>query len=332
MTSLKILKNEKAVLALAWSLCFISSENIFLELISHVTSEKHCASLVIGAIIYWLFGFAFAFGGNMNDIKGEAERFIGHTDFALADLNSDAYAFWFFQFVFAATAATIVSGAIAERAEFMAYLIYSGLITGFVYPVVTHWAWSNEGWLVAGNSDVAYLDFAGSGVVHMVGGMLALTGAICIGPRIGRFDKTNDQSIRGHTVPMVSLGGFILFFGFLAFNGGSQLTISYSGDASVVALAIVNTILSGAGGAVTTMLMKRIATGLFDGHWSLLTTINGGLSGMVSICAGCNSVETYAAFITGLIAGMVFMLWSFVLEKLKVDDPLDAVAELEDND
>ncbi|CAB3980674.1 ammonium transporter 1 [Paramuricea clavata] len=288
---------------------------------------KNTLDLFCGATVYWLVGYSFAFGGDDDNIKGRGDAFIGHDNFALSDLDENDYATWFFQFVFAATAATIVSGAIAERAEFMAYLIYSALITGFVYPVVTHWAWSKHGWLKVSqeDDDITYQDFAGSGVVHMVGGMLALTGAIAVGPRIGRFED-DDKTLRGHTVPMVSLGGFILFFGFLAFNGGSQASIAEDGDAATVALAIVNTILSGAGGAIMAMVIKRIATGFFTGHWSLLTTINGGLAGMVAICAGCNTVHPWAGFVIGLVAGLVFMTWSYLIEKLKIDDPLDAVA------
>ncbi|XP_028414397.1 putative ammonium transporter 1 [Dendronephthya gigantea] len=288
---------------------------------------KNTLDLFCGATVYWLVGYSFAFGGDGDKFKGNGDAFIGHDNFALSGLDENDYAKWFFQFVFAATAATIVSGAIAERAEFIAYLVYSALITGFVYPVVTHWAWSDHGWLIKSleDDDIVYQDFAGSGVVHMVGGMLALTGAIAVGPRIGRFEG-DDKTLLGHTVPMVSLGGFILFFGFLAFNGGSQGSISKDGDAAVVALAIVNTILSGAGGAIMAMIIKRIATGFFNGHWSLLTTINGGLAGMVCICAGCNNVHPWAGFVIGLVAGVVFMAWSFLIEKMKIDDPLDAVA------
>ncbi|KAL9955945.1 hypothetical protein ACROYT_G037351 [Oculina patagonica] len=286
---------------------------------------KNFLDVFIGAVAYWLVGYAFAFGADSNG-------FIGHKYFALADLPIDKYSHWFFHFVFAATAATIVSGAMAERTEFKAYLMYSVFLTGFVYPTVTHWAWDENGWLYAGleyttdnvTMAVTYQDFAGSGVVHVVGGTVALVGAAVVGPRIEKFVNGVPVLISGHTVPKVALGGFILFFGFLAFNGGSQAAISSAGDADIVALAIVNTILGGAAGALTAMIIKRL--GFAEKYWSLLFTINGGLTGMVALCAGCNVVHPYAAFVIGIIAGMAYVCWSTVILRVKIDDPLDAVA------
>lgn len=284
---------------------------------------KNVLDVFMGAVAYWLFGYAFAFGKDGNG-------FIGYKYFALADLPADMYSHWFFHFVFAATAATIVSGAMAERTEFKAYLVYSCFLTGFVYPIVTHWAWDSNGWLGSGvtyssGDTVTYQDFAGSGVVHALGGTVALVGAAIVGPRVGRFsDNGKPQVLQGHTVPQAALGGFILFFGFLAFNGGSQAAIASEGDADVVALAIVNTILGGAAGALTAMIIKRL--GYAEKYWSLLFTINGGLTGMVALCAGCNAVYPFAAFIIGIIAGMAYVAWSTAMLYLKIDDPLDAVA------
>ncbi|XP_022793779.1 putative ammonium transporter 1 [Stylophora pistillata] len=286
---------------------------------------KNFLDVFIGAVAYWLFGYAFAFGA-------ESNVFIGHKYFALADLPAEKYSHWFFHFVFAATAATIVSGAMAERTEFKAYLVYSVFLTGFVYPVVTHWAWDGNGWLATGlkytkdnvTMSVTYQDFAGSGVVHVVGGAVALIGASLVGPRIGRFVHGVPVVISGHTVPKAALGGFIVFFGFLAFNGGSQAAIANEGDANAVALSIVNTVLGGASGALTAMIIKRL--GFVDKYWSLLFTINGGLTGMVAMCAGCNVVHPYVAAFIGIIAGMAYVAWSTVMLRVKVDDPLDAVA------
>lgn len=283
---------------------------------------KNVLDVFLGAVAYWLFGFAFAFGADGNG-------FIGYKYFALADLPSDQYSYWFFHFVFAATAATIVSGAMAERTEFKAYLVYSCFLTGFVYPIVTHWAWDGNGWLASGieydSGAIAYQDFAGSGVVHALGGTVALVGAAIVGPRLGRFSEDGTpQVLQGHTVPQAALGGFILFFGFLAFNGGSQAAIASPGDADTVALAIVNTILGGAAGALTAMIIKRL--GYAEKYWSLLFTINGGLTGMVAMCAGCNVVHPYAAIIIGVIAGMAYVAWSTAVLYFKIDDPLDAVA------
>ncbi|XP_071509117.1 putative ammonium transporter 1 [Diadema antillarum] len=279
---------------------------------------KNVLDVCIGAVAYWAVGYAFAFGG-------QANAFIGYRYFFFENFPSELYSHFFFHFVFAATAATIVSGAMAERTEFGAYLIYSSAITGIIYPIVTHWAWSSEGWLANGPKELAYLDFAGSGVVHCVGGTAALVGAAILGPRIGRYDENGKpQSIQGHTIPMTALGGFILFFGFFAFNGGSQASISAEGDGKVVALAIVNTIISAAFGALVAMVVRRI---VYKGsYWSLLTTINGGLTGMVAICAGCNVVHPWGAAIIGAVSGLTFIGWSCLMEKIRVDDPLDAVA------
>ncbi|XP_071831993.1 putative ammonium transporter 1 [Apostichopus japonicus] len=278
---------------------------------------KNLLDVFLGAVAYWAFGYAFAFGDQSNS-------FIGFSNFFFINLPDTSLSFFFFHFVFAATAATIVSGAMAERTSFLGYMIYSVCITGFVYPVVSHWAWSGTGWLGAGpgNPNVGYQDFAGSSVVHMVGGTAALIGASVLGPRTGRF--TNGSDFRGHTVPLVALGGFILFFGFFSFNGGSQASISSPGDGVVVANAITNTIICGAAAALVSLVLGKLVYGKMK--WSLLVTINGGLTGMVAICAGCNSLYAWGAFATGIIAGAIFIGVSMLVEKAQIDDPLDAVA------
>ncbi|XP_077977459.1 putative ammonium transporter 1 [Glandiceps talaboti] len=281
---------------------------------------KNLLDVSIGAIAYYAVGYAFSFGsGNF---------FIGYEYFFMIDMPTSLYSHWFFQFVFAATATTIVSGAMAERTEFVAYFIYSCIITGFIYPVVTHWAWSGEGWLTDGPPDetLQYSDFAGSGVVHVVGGAAGFVGAAIIGPRIGRFVNGKPVEIPGHTVPLSALGGFILMFGFFAFNGGSQAQISQPGDGVIVALAIVNTTLSGCIAAIVALILKRSPLNRGYPAWSLLATINGALTGMVAICAGCNVMEPWGAAITGLIAGFTYFCWSKLVLYIGVDDPLDAVA------
>ena len=280
---------------------------------------KNMMDCAIAAIVYWAIGYALAFGK-------ESNAFIGYSYFFLAHFPTNQVAFYFFQFVFAATAATIVSGAMAERTNIYAYFVYSICITGFVYPVVAHWVWDPRGWLAAEApwDGVFYMDFAGSTVVHAVGGIAGLMGAIALGPRIGQFDaETKVRSrIRGHTIPLMCLGGIILFFGFFAFNGGSQLAISNEGDGEVVSKAILNTILSGYGGGIVAILVSKIRTNKF----SLLQCINGTLTGMVAICAGCNVVEPWGALVTGTVAGMTFVAWSEGIFYAGVDDPLDAVA------
>ncbi|XP_059178358.1 putative ammonium transporter 1 [Physella acuta] len=287
---------------------------------------KNLFDSFLSGIAYWTVGYAFAYGpGN---------SFIGWHYFSSSELTDSDLAFFFFQFVFAATAATIVSGALAERCDFIAYLIYSFLITAFIYPVVTHWAWFHEGWLAQGmvyeingqNVTINYHDFAGSGVVHCVGGSAAFFGALILGPRIGRFHKETGTTInlRGHSVPFAALGGFILVFGFMAFNGGSQLTISKPGDGAKISLAIVNTVISGSTAAFATLLIHKI--GILGKHWSLLNTLNGALAGMVAVCAGCDLIRPWGATIVGAIACVSFNFTSWLINKAKIDDPVDAVA------
>ncbi|CAH1780971.1 unnamed protein product [Owenia fusiformis] len=294
---------------------------------------KNILDSFVGGVAYWTIGYAFAFGKSGNG-------FISWEYFASHNLEGVALANWFFHFVFAATAATIVSGAVAERCDFFAYFSYSFVITGFIYPIAAHWAWSGDGWLAAGLSydeviegtnitishNIPYQDFAGSGVVHLLGGAAALVGAAVMGPRIGRFEGGPEgQSMKGHSVPLAAMGGFILFFGFFAFNGGSQASISAEGDGAAVCLAMVNTIISASFAALTALLLRR--TPLFgDNKWSILVTINGALTGMVAICSGCNSVYPWGAAIIGVISAFTFLAWSYLVAKLKIDDPLDAVA------
>ncbi|KAL5006721.1 hypothetical protein ScPMuIL_015527 [Solemya velum] len=241
----------------------------------------------------------------------------------------------FFHYVFAATAATIVSGAVAERCDFVAYLVYSSMVTGFIYPVLTHWAWSRNGWLANGMDyegdegmfNIAYYDFAGSGIVHMCGGTAAFVGAWTMGPRIGRFDKETGTpiDIKGHSVPLAALGGFILLFGFFAFNGSSQGSISSPGDGTAVSISVVNTVIAGSSGAFLTMILNKLKW-IGDGKWSFLTTLNGCLTGMVASCSGVSQYYTYAAFVVGLGGGVFYMIFTWLVLRLRVDDPLDATA------
>jgi len=284
---------------------------------------KNMLDAFIGGLSYWAIGWGLAYGAGGNP-------FCGGSEFFNYQLDYDKYPKWFFQFVFAATAATIVSGAIAERCQFGAYFLYSILLTACVYPPVSHWAWDGgvetadglvgQGWL---NSS-GYADFAGSGVVHLLGGVCALIGCYFIGKRKGRFNKQGTAlDMPGHSVPLAALGGFILIFGFFAFNGGSQASISAPGDGGVVALAIVNTILGACAGGLTVLFFNRF---VLQQPWSFLMTLNGALAGMVSMCAGCNVYEPWAAIIVGVGAGFAFIGVHFAMLKFQLDDPLDAVA------
>ena len=261
------------------------------------------------------------------------QRFIGNRYFFLSNTDDSVYAFWFFQFTFAATAATIVSGAVAERCRLWAYLSYELMLVCFVYPVVAHWVWSTSGWASHFNVDsklfgVGVLDFAGDGPVHMVGGVASLAGAWILGPRMGRFDADGKAvDMPGHNASLTLLGVFFLWFGWFGFNPGSTLAISgYSGLAARVA---INTTFGAATAALTTLLIVIGWTKMTTGTAvvDLIMVGNGALAGLVSITGPCGWVEVWAAIPIGIIGAFVYFFSSkFVLNVLKVDDPLDAIA------
>ncbi|XP_010023793.2 ammonium transporter 1 member 1 [Eucalyptus grandis] len=281
-----------------------------------------------GGLFYYLFGFAFAFGSPSNG-------FIGHHFFGLKKVPSVAidYSNFLYQWAFAIAAAGITSGSIAERTQFVAYLIYSAFLTGFVYPVVSHWFWSTDGWASAFNSDdllfgSGVIDFAGSGVVHMVGGIAGFWGALIEGPRIGRFDHSGRSvALRGHSASLVVLGTFLLWFGWYGFNPGSFNKIlvaygsgSYYGQWSAVGRTAVTTTLAGCTAALTTLFGKR----LLSGHWNVTDVCNGLLGGFAAITAGCSVVEPWAAIICGFVAALVLISCNKIAEKVRYDDPLEA--------
>lgn len=281
---------------------------------------KNMLDAFIAGVAYWLFGWAFAYG--------EGNSFIGYGSFAIHDLEEDKYATWFFQYVFAATAATIVSGSLAERCNTTAYFTYSFIISGFIYPVVSRWAWHDDGWLKVGNDYGNYQDFAGSGAVHLCGGACALIGALLLGPRIGRFhpDTGEPIDIRGHSVPLTVTGGMILLVGFLAFNGGSLGHITHPGDGHTIAQVIANTTISGCFGGLTALLLVRIGVLGEPKVISMVHSMNGALAGMVSICAGVNNFHLWQSALIGIFASIVYILVHILVLKLKIDDPLDAIA------
>jgi Amt family ammonium transporter len=223
---------------------------------------------------------------------------------------------WLFQVAFAATAATIVSGAVAGRLKFSAYLVYSAIITAFIYPISGYWKWGG-GWLDA----LGFYDFAGSLVVHAVGGFAALAGAIVLGPRIGRFGKDGkSRAIPGHNLPIAALGVFILLIGWFGFNPGSQLAIVGQGNTDAVMLIAVNTLLAaGAGGFVA-----MITTWIMHRKPDLTMAANGVLGGLVGITANCDGVSNVEAIVIGAVAGVVVCLGVKLLDKLKIDDTVGA--------
>ncbi|PIM98842.1 Ammonia permease [Handroanthus impetiginosus] len=281
-----------------------------------------------GGIFYYLFGFAFAFGAPSNG-------FIGRHFFGLKEIPSSLYdySFFLYQWAFAIAAAGITSGSIAERTQFVAYLIYSSFLTGFVYPIVSHWFWSSDGWASASNTGnllfgSGVIDFAGSGVVHMVGGIAGLYGALIEGPRIGRFDHAGRAvALRGHSASLVVLGTFLLWFGWYGFNPGSFFKIlspyssgNYYGQWSAVGRTAVTTTLAGCTAALTTLFVKR----LLSGHWNVTDVCNGLLSGFAAITAGCSVVEPWAAVICGFVAALVLIGCNKLADMVKYDDPLEA--------
>ncbi|MGR3310162.1 MAG: ammonium transporter [Candidatus Brocadiales bacterium] len=275
-----------------------------------------------GALTFWLFGFALMFGGSgLGPGLDHGNWFIGYSGFLLL---GDAYdvttmMVWMFQMMFAATAATIVAGMCAERLKFQAYLIYSFFVCGVIYTIHGHWVWGG-GWL--GTLPIAggVRDFAGSGVVHAVGGLVGLAGAWMLGPRIGKYTAEGKPvAIPGHSITMVVLGTFILFFGWFGFNPGSTLAAT---DLRISVVA-VNTFLAGALGAVTVCYYTYIRTGRAD----ISLICNGALGGLVAITASCAYVPPWAAVVIGIIAAFVMLATVVLVESVfKIDDPVGAAS------
>ncbi|KAG2242349.1 hypothetical protein Bca52824_095807 [Brassica carinata] len=246
------------------------------------------------------------------------------------------YPYFLYQWTFAIAAAGITSGSIAERTQFVAYLIYSSFLTGLVYPIVSHWFWSSDGWASPARAEnllfgSGVIDFAGSGVVHMVGGIAGLWGALIEGPRIGRFENSGKPvTLRGHSATLVVLGTFLLWFGWYGFNPGSFAIInksygsspgsSFYGQWSAVGRTAVTTTLAGCTAALTTLFGKR----LIDGYWNVTDVCNGLLGGFAAITGGCSVVEPWAAVICGFVAAWVLMGFNKLADKLRYDDPLEA--------
>jgi Amt family ammonium transporter len=275
---------------------------------------KNLMDFSIGSLVYWAVGFAIMFGATASGLFGTSGFFLS----SASPLNSEGlwgFAYWIFQAVFAATAATIVSGSMAERTKFSSYLIYSVFITAVIYPVVGHWIWGG-GWLAA----KGMIDFAGSTVVHSVGGWAALVGALLLGPRIGKYKKDgSSNAIPGHNIPLASLGVFILWFGWFGFNAGSTT----SGIDLSIATIVVTTNLAAAAGALLAMITAWMRFGKPDTSMAL----NGALAGLVAITAGCANVSPLSAVIIGALGGiLVVFSVEFIDKVFHIDDPVGAVS------
>lgn len=284
-----------------------------------------------GAIGFYTLGYGFSYGASNN-------AFIGASDFAIREFTTGAeYIGFFFQFAFAATAATIVAGTVAERCKMAAYLCYSFFLTAFVYPVVVHSIWSSDGFLTAFTDEpfrgVGMIDFAGSGVVHMTGGATALVAAIILGPRRGRFYDEDGNALESpasfpaHSVALQILGTFVLWFGWYGFNPGSALVIANADSAATAALCAVTTTLAAACGCATAMFFDSFMDSRVTGEvsYDLTMAMNGCLAGLVAITAGCSVVKPWAACIIGIVGGLVYYGFSKLLIKMKIDDAVDAI-------
>jgi Amt family ammonium transporter len=277
---------------------------------------KNFIDVNIGILIYWLFGYGMMYGAavipgwlawsgfGINEIPPEAGAGVRNTQVD-----------WIFQVAFAATAATIVSGAVAGRIKFSAYLVYTVIISAIVYPISGYWKWGG-GWL----HQMGFHDFAGSLVVHAVGGFAGLAGAMLLGPRIGRFGKDGAAVAAPHNYTLATLGVFILWIGWYGFNPGSQLAFVGAANTDIVVLIAVNTTLAAAAGAVGALVISRFYYGRFD----LGLSLNGMLGGMVGITANCDAVTNFESILIGAIAAVLVTAATLFLERVKIDDPVGA--------
>lgn len=275
---------------------------------------KNLMALLVGSFAFVVIGFTLAFSGT-GPIIGNLDYILlsGLDNSVWAGLTISALVFFFFQMMFAATSATVVSGAVAERIKFAAFLAITLVLIAFVYPIIAHWIWGG-GWL----AELGFIDFAGSTVVHSVGGWAGLATVLILGPRVGKYIKGKAQTISGHNIGLGCVGLFMLWFGWFGFNGGSELAMDNN-----VALIIVNTFLAALAAGLVTMLITWKKGGKPDTSM----TMNGILAGLVAITAPCAVVSPHWAMVIGAIAGaIVVYAVDFFEIKLKVDDPVGAIS------
>lgn len=288
---------------------------------------KNFVDFMMGSLLFWLVGFGIMFGCNGEGFMGIPN--FGDLSFFKHPAGLPTEGFLMFQTVFCATSATIVSGAMAERTKFNMYLVYSIFISMIIYPIEGHWTWGG-GWLCNGEAGsfmvntfgIAFHDFAGSAIVHSVGGVLAFVGALILGPRLGKYGKDGKScAIPGHSLSLAALGVFILWFGWFGFNPGSQLAASGEANRVAISHVFLTTNLAAAAGGIATMAVSWFKYG----KPSLSLTLNGILAGLVGITAGCDLVSPLGAVIIGLVCGTVLVFAiEFIDKKLHVDDPVGA--------
>lgn len=301
------------------------------------TILKNLLDVCGSSIAFFFVGYAFAYGGDP-----DTNSFIGNSNFLLMDTAANdtdglGYAHWLFQFAFAATSATIVAGTLAERCQMNAYLMYSMILTGLVYPVIVHNIWSSSGFLSNINSKpllgVGMIDFAGSGVVHVTGGTTALIATIILGPRKGRFyDETGAKLEKpkvfpGHSKTLQMLGTMILWFGWYGFNAGSAIKLGSDVNPVVIARSVVNTTLAGATSGIVALMCNFIYSERKTGEpvYKLSAAMNGCLCGLAAITGCCGIIEPWASIAIGSIAGLLYLGTCFILDKLCIDDAVDAI-------
>ncbi len=267
----------------------------------------------ITAVIFWMFGYGLMFG--------EGNAFFGTSYFFMNGIPTETLgiptlAFMFFQFAFASAASTIISGGLGERVTFEANLLYSVIVILFVYPIVGHWVWGPQGWLAG----MGFLDFAGSTVVHSVGGWATLGGLLVLGPRLGKYTAHGTtENVSSHNVPFIALGTFVLWFGWFGFNGGSTLSAM---DTGLISKIFVNSNLAASSAAIVTMFISWAYTKKPD----IVASLNGALVGLVAITAGCAYVSTESALLIGAIGAPLMYFGGLFLESKKIDDAVGAVA------
>ncbi|MEL7536770.1 MAG: ammonium transporter [Pseudomonadota bacterium] len=292
---------------------------------------KNVGLYSIACIMYMLCGYSIMYpggdfqGGYFNALANIG--ILGKESTTAADaIAGDSYysglSDFFFQVVFVATAMSIVSGAVAERMKLWSFFLFAVVLTGFIYPVQGFWKWG-DGWLNVGNGEVGFLDFAGSGVVHMCGAAAALAGVILLGARKGKYGPDGQiNAIPGANLPLATLGTLILWLGWFGFNGGSELKVSDVGEANAVALIFVNTNMAAAGGLVLALLLARLWFGKAD----LTMALNGALAGLVAITAEPLTPSPLAASAIGAVGGLLVVASIVTLDKLKIDDPVGAIS------
>lgn len=268
---------------------------------------KNYFDVCMATVVFWLLGYGLMFGNSDNGLWGGSL-------FAFSEGSGLEFATLLFQAMFAATAATIASGAMAERTKFPGYILCATIITAVVYPIFGCWAWNKNGWL----ANLDFIDFAGSTVVHSVGGWVALAGVLVVGPRAGRFPSGAGEAreVPGHNLTLVALGGFVLWLGWFGFNCGS--TLAATDDIGIIAL---NTHLAASAGAIGFVLLAAV----FKRPVTLVGCVNGSLAGLVSITAGCASMEPGFALLTGLVGGMIVLLFTPLFTRMRVDDVVGAI-------